>query len=173
MGDKRRENKSREFAKSYEDFADAIFRHCFFRVSNREIALDLTQETFTKTWDYIFAGKEIDDIRSFLYKVAGNLIIDYYRKKKSTSLDLLQEDGFDLRDDDHEKIRDFSEGQEILRVVEKLDDGHKTVIIMRFVEGFTPKEIANVLDVTENVVSVRINRGLKKIREILKVNNER
>ncbi len=173
MGDKHRKNKSREFIKSYEEFADAIFRHCFFRVSNRETALDLTQETFTKTWDYIFSGKEVDDIRSFLYKVAGNLIIDHYRKKKSTSLDFLQEGGFDLRDDTHEKIQDFSEGQEILRAVEKLDDNHRTVIVMRFVEGFTPKEIASILEVTENVVSVRINRGLKKVRVILKINNER
>lgn len=173
MGDKHRENKSQEFIKIYEEFADAIFRHCFFRVSNRETALDLTQETFTKTWNYTLSGREIGDMRSFLYKVAGNLIIDHYRKKKSESLDFLQEAGFDPRDDTHEKIRDFSEGQEILRAVEKLDNNHKTVIVMRFVEDFSPKEIASILEVTENVVSVRINRGLKKVRAILKVNNEK
>lgn len=81
----------REFTQAYEEHADALFRHCYFRVSNRERALELTQEAFMKTWDSVAQGKEINNYRAFLFRVLNNLIIDEYRKKKSTSLDALLE----------------------------------------------------------------------------------
>ena len=51
--------KEKEFLDAYQQYADAIYRHCFFRVYNRDLAQDLTQETFIKTWKYISEGKEI------------------------------------------------------------------------------------------------------------------
>ena len=52
-----RSSKEEEFLRAYEEFADAIFRHCYFRISDREVAKDLTQETFTRTWKYIVDGE--------------------------------------------------------------------------------------------------------------------
>jgi RNA polymerase sigma-70 factor, ECF subfamily len=173
MEEKVSQKKRDEFIKAYEDLSDAIFRHCSFRISNRELAKDLTQEAFTRTWKYISQGKEIDNLRAFLYKIANNLIIDEYRKKKTVSLELMKESGFDVRDDGHDTITRSSEGREIIKVVEELDDTYRDVIIMRHVDGMSPKEIAEILEVTENVVSVRINRGLKKTRELLKIYYEK
>ena len=74
---------------------DAIFRHCYFRVFDRERARDLVQETFLKTWEYLTRGHDIENIRAFLYRVATNLIIDDSRRKKEISLEQLSESGFD------------------------------------------------------------------------------
>ena len=158
-----------DFLKSYDEFSDSLFKHCFYRVSDREIALDLTQETFVKTWEYMAMGKEVGNLRSFLYKVANNLIIDFYRKKKSDSLDALQEGGFDVQSDDAEKIVISSEGKNALKALENLDEKHRQVIIMRFVDELTPREIAEIIGESENAVSVRINRSIKKLKEILKL----
>jgi len=76
------DKREKEFLDAYEKYADAIYRHCYFRVYNKELAEDLTQETFIKTWKYIVEGKEVKNIKSFLYRVAVNLIIDNSRKKK-------------------------------------------------------------------------------------------
>jgi RNA polymerase sigma-70 factor (ECF subfamily) len=62
----------KEFEKAYDLYADAIFRHCYLRVSDRELAKDLMQETFMKTWEYLASGKDIDDVRPFLYRTALN-----------------------------------------------------------------------------------------------------
>ena len=68
------DKKEQEFLDAYKQYADSIYRHCYFRVYNKELAEDLTQETFIKTWKYIAQGKEIKNIKAFLYRVAVNLI---------------------------------------------------------------------------------------------------
>jgi DNA-directed RNA polymerase specialized sigma24 family protein len=50
--------KTAEFIALYDEMADQLFRHCYFKVSNRELALDLVQETFARTWEYIASAKK-------------------------------------------------------------------------------------------------------------------
>jgi RNA polymerase sigma-70 factor (ECF subfamily) len=158
-----------DFLKSYEDYSDTLFNHCFYRVSDRETALDLTQETFTKTWEYIVSGKDVENLRSFLFKVANNLIIDYYRKKKSDSLDILREDGFDVASEDLEKIFSATESSRVREIIALLDEKHRSVVVMRYVDDLSPREIADIIGESENAVSVRINRSLKKLKELMKL----
>jgi RNA polymerase sigma-70 factor (ECF subfamily) len=157
-----------EFIALYDEMADQLFRHCFFKLSNRELALDLVQETFARTWEYIASGKEVKNIKGFLFKVANNLIIDEYRKKKAVSLETLQEQtGFDAPVNEHKKTIFSVEVDTVLTHINKLDSKYKDVILMRYVNDYSPKEIAKILGESENAVSVRINRGLKKVQEML------
>lgn len=158
---------SEQFLKIYDEFADLIFRHCYFKVSDREKARDLTQDTFIRTWKYMVDGRQVDNIKAFLYRIADNLIIDEYRKKKVESLDKLQEQGLDIVGEGAGIIINFAEVKKVMKVIQKLDPLYREVIVMRFVEDLTPKEIAQAINESENVVSVRIHRGLKKLREII------
>ena len=154
-----------EFIKSYDELADVLFRHCYFRLSDRERAKDVVQETFIRTWDYVKKGKDITNLKAFLYRVANNLIIDEYRKKKELSLDVLQEDGFDPGVDETGAIQSVSEGKYALAALAKIDPSYRQVIIMRYIDDLSPKEISLILGESENAVSVRIHRGLKRARE--------
>src|ERR1700685_683804 len=99
----------REFMLAYEDHADALFRHVLLRVREREKAKDIVQDAFSKTWIYLSEGNTIDHIKAFLFRVANNLIVDWARKKKSSSLDIMMdEDGFEIVD---ETVADPSEMQ--------------------------------------------------------------
>src|SRR3990167_9783866 len=89
--------KEKEFLDAYQQYVDAIYRHCYFRVYNKDLAEDLTQETFIKTWKYIAEGKEIKNIKAFLYRVAVNLIIDNSRKKIALVLDEVKEKEVSVR----------------------------------------------------------------------------
>src|SRR3989344_4015715 len=157
------------YEKAYDDFADAIFRYCCLRVSNREKAKDIMQETFIKVWERMTAdGKsEILNIRAFLYKTAGHLIIDDYRKKKTESLDRLQLAGFDMTSGGHKAIETSAEVRGAMELMSELDDKYREVFIMRFVDEMSPSEIAETLGDSENNVSVKINRAAKKLREML------
>ncbi len=162
-----------DFVALYDEMADQLFRHCFFKLSNRELALDLVQETFARTWEYIAAGKEVKNIKGFIFKVANNLIIDEYRKKKAVSLEALQEaTGFDAPINEHKKTIFSVEVDTVLAHINKLDSKYRDVILMRYVNDYSPKEIAKILGESENAVSVRINRGIKKVQEMLKVNSQ-
>ena len=164
--------KTAEFIALYDEMADQLFRHCFFKVSNRELALDLVQETFARTWEYLSSGKEVNNIKGFLFKVANNLIIDEYRKKKVVSLETLQEQsGFDAPVQDHKKTIFNVEVDTVLGYIKKLDEKYREVIMMRYINDYSPKEIATILGESENAVSVRINRGNKKVQEMLNGGN--
>lgn len=157
------------FLESYEEFSDAIFRYCLFQTSQKEVALDITQDTFTKTWQYLQKGEEVDNIKAFLYRVAKNLIIDYRRKKKSYSLDEMMEAGVDIGSDDdteaeHDKAR---EKEKVLKTLEKMDDKHREILTMRYVEEMSIKEIADILEISHNHVSVMIHRSAQALKKVL------
>jgi RNA polymerase sigma-70 factor, ECF subfamily len=157
-----------EFIKTYDKLSDAIFRHCYFRISDKEKAMDLVQDAFTKSWEHILKGGEIKNFKSFIYRVAHNLIVDYYRKNKEYSLDDLTEKGMILESKDHEKIVSLVEAKESLKFVSQLEEKYRTAIIMRFINDLSVKEISEILEESENNISVRIYRGLEKLRELIK-----
>lgn len=161
------EKKTEEFIEAYDRFVDAIFRHIYFRLFNRDVAKDLMQETFTRTWEYVSKGKEVNNLKSFLYKVANNLIIDEYRKRRELSLDSLQLKGFDVANHEQETIVRDVENSNVLQAVSKLSPEHRQVITLRYVDDLSIKEIAEIIGESENVVSVRLNRGLKEAKKIL------
>lgn len=159
------------FLHTYEESADAIYRFCFFRVSDKELAEDLVQETFTRSWLYISEGKEVQNMRAFLYQTARNLIIDHFRKKKSGSLDALVDEGvqfeeLDMSDSEEHMVDVRYTFEKIQPLLNKLDDTYREVLILRYVEDLGPKEISALLGESENVISVRINRAMTKLRTL-------
>ncbi len=155
------------FLAAHKEHADGIFRFCLSRVGAREQALDLTQDVFAKTWDYVREGGAIDSWKAFLYRTAHNAIIDFYRKKKSVSLDVLEESGFEPST--NEAQHTTAEFAHIRSVLSSLDETYRVPLTLRYMEGLTPAEIARVLSLTPNVVSVRINRGLAQLRTKLHI----
>lgn len=160
------------FLKAFEEYSDALFRHAFLRISDRERAVDVVHDTFTKVWSYVRGGHEIDSFRPFLYKVLNNLIIDEYRKTKETSLDALfeiegiDEGSFDdLTANTIESLAATIDGKQAFTLVHELPDVYREVLLLKFVDDLGPKEISELIEETENVVSVRIHRALKMLRD--------
>lgn len=153
-----------QFITAYNEYQDGIFKFFYFRVYNREKALELTQDTYIKVWKYIVDGKEITYMKAFVYKVAYHLVVDYSRKKKEQSLDALLEEGMQFTDHHAQTEQDTIDWMASMQEIEKLDDTYKDVIKLRYLDGLTPGEIGNIVGASENVVSVRLHRGLKKIK---------
>ena len=160
------------FLKAFEEFSDALFRHAFLRISDRERAIDIVHDTYTKVWSYVRNGHEVESFRPFLYKVLNNLIIDEYRKNKEASLDAMFEiDGVDegsfedLTSNNVESLAAILDGKQVFALLEELPDTYREVIILRFVDELGPKEISELIEESENVVSVRLHRGLRLLRE--------
>lgn len=166
------DDQEASFLKAFDEYSDALFRHASIRLSDRERAIELTHDTYTKVWGYMREGHEINSFRPFLYKVLNNLIIDEYRRRRESSLDaMLEREGVDegmfadLRDEPVEAMLDKLDAARMLSVVAELPSMYRETITLRFVDGLSPKEIAELIEETENVVSVRIHRGIKLIKE--------
>ena len=167
------------FLTAFDEYNDALFRHAYFRLSDREKAIDVVHDTYTKVWSYIRGGYEVDNFRPFLYKVLNNLIIDEYRKRKEQSLDaMLEAEGVDEGSFDDlsastvEVLAATIDGRKAFEVLLTLPDEYREVIVYRFVDQLGPKEISELIEETENTVSVRIHRGLKLLRRTIEANDE-
>lgn len=173
------ESQEDRFLKAFEEYNDALFRHACLRISNRDKAIDLVHDTYTKVWAYLRGGYEIDNFRPFLYKVLNNLIIDEYRKRKELSLDaMLAEEGVDegsfddLQESTVEAMAATLDGKKAFELLEDIGDQYREVLIYRFVDQLGPREISELIEESENVVSVRIHRGLKLLRKLVESHEE-
>lgn len=156
------------FMQAYEEHSASLFRFLAAKISDREVARDLMQETFTRAWDYCVEGGRIEQWKPFLFRTAYNLVVDTYRKKRTVSLDALIEDqGFTISHDGDVESIQRAEMVRVRAAIDTMDEIYRDVLILRFTEDLPPKEIARILGLTENVVSVRIHRGLAKLRELI------
>lgn len=167
-------NQEDRFLKAFDEYADALFRHAVYRLSDRERAIEIVHDTFTKVWGYIRGGHEIDSYKPFLYKVMNNLIIDEYRKRKELSLDaILSEEGVDegsfseLHSGSIDEIIFTLDAEKASLLLSELPLVYREVLTLRFVDGLGPKEISTLIEESENVVSVRIHRGLKTLKDMI------
>ena len=158
-----------DFLTSFDSYSDAIYRFCLVKTSNKEVSEDLVQETFMRYWQSLSAGKEMRNTRSLLYTIANNLIIDWYRKKKALSLDALHEDGYEPSEERSLSSESEAELNGILEVIEDLEEKDKEVLLMRYVEGLDPKDIAEIQGESTNVISIRIHRATQKVQKKLHI----
>jgi RNA polymerase sigma-70 factor (ECF subfamily) len=161
-----KEANEEQFVKAYDQYLEAIFRFCFFKTNNRDLSKDLAQETFMRAWRYLQMGNKVDNMRALLYKIAGNTVVDWYRKRKNQSLESLMESGFDPADPNTATDK-HAEMQAVLNNVEKLSPEDQHLILWYYVEGLTAGEIANTLHQKKGTVSVKIHRAVLRLKKIL------
>lgn len=159
------DTRERTFLDCYEAYSDALFRRAYYQTSSRELAADIVQEAFMRTWNALAEGKEIENMKAFVFRIAGNLVIDHYRRKKESSLEALAEDGYDPPDEGSPSAELDAEARLAIAHVESLDAPYREALLLRYVSGLSLSEIAATLGETENAIAVRIHRGTKQLRE--------
>ena len=158
------------FLDSYSAYSDEIFRFVLFKLSDREKAKDIVQDVFMKTWLYLSKNGKVNNMRAFLYKIAGNTVIDEYRKRsreesRNESLETLSEEfGYDPAFDDTDSLIDRMDGEKAMMLIKELPEIYAEVLFLRYVENKSISEIAEIAGQSDNTVSVQINRGIKKLR---------
>jgi RNA polymerase sigma-70 factor, ECF subfamily len=155
------------FLRAYDEYADAIFRFCLTKVRARDLATDITQDTFIRTWEYISQGADIKNIRALLYHIARNIIIDQSRRKSTSSLDSLLEAGVDIPDTiSLERTQERAEMGRVTKALDHLNESYREVILMHYVDGLSVQEISHLLNIKPNTVSVRLRRALQQARSL-------
>ncbi len=160
-------SQKRAYLEAFDKYADALYRHCYFRVSDSERAKDIVSDAFTKTWDYLVKGNEIKKFRPFLYQTLNRLIIDEYRKRKTESLDAILDDENvpdgvfeELVHDGRDEIEINVDSKNIPILLKQMPLKYREAVVMRYVDGLMPSEIAEILNEHVNTISVRIHRGI-------------
>lgn len=166
---KAKEGDSSAYGELYQVYLTPIYRFIYFRVKNREVAEDLTQNVFLRVLEKQ-GGLDTDSLaKAYFYRVARNLVIDYYRKKKDLPMDFeaLNFYGHDSK----ENLPNQVDGQlaltSIKNIIAQLDDKSQEIIILKFVNELSNKEVSELLGKTEMAIRQLQCRALKKLRKIL------
>jgi RNA polymerase sigma-70 factor (ECF subfamily) len=149
---------------AHTNFAKGLTAHAFFKTHNQATGEDLVQETFMKTWSYLVKGGKIDVMKAFLYHVLNNLIVDEYRKHKTSSLDVLLEKGFEPGEDHTEHLVDVLDGETAILLIQYLPERYQRVMRMRYVQDLTLTEMALLTGQSKNTMAVQLHRGLEKLK---------
>jgi RNA polymerase sigma-70 factor (ECF subfamily) len=167
---------SSAFGVLYDTYQPRIYRFVYLKVSHREEAEDLTHQVFLNAWKHMGSFRnEGLPISGWLYQIARNRVIDYYRtRKQSINLDeTIHEHEPELYVSGPMETLDIKlTMQEVRIAVRTLHPDQQDVIIMRFVEGLSPEETAVALGKNQGTIRVLQHRALTNLKKKLKKNHE-
>lgn len=171
------------FIQLYDQYAPQIYRFIFLKINSLPEAEDLTSEVFLRLWREInspptklgASPNSIKNPRAWLYQIARNLVIDFYRKKPQTEL---------ILDEKKEKVFENIPSQETDLIQKKVDleadlvqirkalsqikAEYQDLILWHYLDDFSVKEIAQILERSEGAVRVQLHRALKALQRALK-----
>lgn len=159
----------REFLAAYETFSEKILRHINFRVADHDEAEEILSETFLKTWKYVSEGHEVESLKSFLYRVANNLIIDHYRGKSKATLPLDEAVGIAAWDsaDPEERLDRKIEAERVEKALRLLPERYRQLLTYRYIDELSVAEISQVTGKSSVNIYVTIHRALKALRAVI------
>ena len=168
-------NPRRKFAKIYDKYVNKIYRFIYLKVDSQETAEDLTSQVFTKGWERISKIKnqksEIRNIPAYLYQIARAEISNHYRRGAkfqiiSTEANPIADSQLTDPQPTAEESFKLQSDIEIMKAsLSQLNDDYQNVIIWRYLDGFSFKQIGQIMERPEGTVRVMVHRALKELRE--------
>lgn len=162
-----------ELVKRYQN---DVFRFCLHYVKNVEVAKEMAQETFLR----VYAARDrFDTDRSFkpwMLCIARNLCLNELKRKKTVLMETLEEYASESREDTGEILRwNASDASEalmaderrvaLLEALNELTQDAREMVMLRYFELLSAREIADIMDSTEGAVRTRLHRTLRQLRK--------
>jgi RNA polymerase sigma-70 factor (ECF subfamily) len=142
---------------------DKLLRYCYMKLRDRTLAEDVTQETFIRFFeskDYHSIGKEM----AYLYTIARNLCIDYFRKQKEELIEDLPAKIQEMPDSS-DKVESIVDQLSIEQALDHLTDDEREAVVLRFSGELSVEDIAKSMDISRFAVRRRISSALEKLRK--------
>ncbi len=163
------EGDGKAFETLYVRYMQAIYRYVYFRVGDEIQAEDITEEVFVRAWEALpnYQHRK-HPFSSWLYRIAHNLIIDYYRRKKPVPISNgLMRTHPDTAESLDTMVNRKQEKQLLADAVQQLSELEQEIVLLRFVEGLSHKEIAALVGRSQTACRVILHRALKSLRSTL------
>lgn len=158
-----RSSDTGQFQELYYRYYEALYRFFWIRINSTELSKDFVQDVFTRVWKNRSRLDPNKSVKAYLYRIANNLAIDYFRKKGHEQRylsDLKQRKPTVYHDPVEMKIT-------IDRAVHDLPEKVRQIFIFSRYEGLTYQEIAEVCQISIKTVEARMSQALNLLRETL------
>jgi RNA polymerase sigma-70 factor (ECF subfamily) len=165
---KAKQGNSQAFSKIYDVYFTPIYRYLYFQTKTREDGEDLTQKVFLKAFGNLKNNNsKIEKPNCYFFKIARNILIDYWRKRKE--IFLANEDQFQKIPDQEENIMaKISKEEDIKRMkknIKKLSPKKRQVMVLKYLCDLKNKEIAEILKIKEDAVRQNQSKAIKFLRK--------
>lgn len=170
------------FGKLYDSYASRMYRFIFLKIGHKGDAEDLLHEVFLSAWKSIrnYRQQDAAPFTSWLYQIARNRVIDYYRThKQALSLDdMIRTDAIpiELMSGGYamfaHAVSQKMELEEVMRALKFLPDEYQTILIMRYIEDLSPQEVGAVIGKTSGAVRVLQHRALHQLKKTIEQSHE-
>lgn len=151
----------------YNLYFKKIFRFIFYRVSHKQVAEDLAEEVFLKAFTKLSDIADNSSFQGWLYQIARNLVIDYYRQKKQTVALEDVENTLEYETNIIDIVNLRHDQITLLKLIKELGSEQQIVIKLKFFEGLDNPEIAEMLHKNEGAIRVIQHRAIAKLQELL------
>ena len=159
---------SEAFGLLYEQYVEKIYNYLYYKTSSQAQAEDLTSQVFLQALGHI---ENYEDrgypFSAWLYRIAHNLVVNWYRDKDKIEEMPLEDQLFLLAEQDHveDGLEKSEEEENLLKVIRELPENRQQVLILKFVEGLTNHEIGEIMDRTEGAIKALYHRTLLSLRD--------
>lgn len=177
-----KKNDISAFEELISSYTKPLLNYIYRYVKNQADAEDILQETYIKVYNSLKTFEGNSSFKTWLYRIATNLCIDFLRKNKKNdqnlSLSQTTEDGeYELQIPDNTFSPEIYTKKNaaqaaLMSAMETLSREHRTIITLRDIEGFSYDEIAEATNTTVGTVKSRINRARSHLKKILEKNKE-
>ncbi|HEX9804874.1 MAG TPA: RNA polymerase sigma factor [Candidatus Dojkabacteria bacterium] len=156
------------FGEVYEVYFDKIYTFVSYMTRNKEVAEDIVSQTFEKAMlnidTFEYRGYSFG---AWLYRIARNLVYDRSKSKKDNNYSA--EEIYDFVSDESISLVEKIEDQEMIELIrlglEELKEEQKEVLVLRYVEGYSIKEVCEILSKSEDSVKSLAKRGIKILKQ--------
>jgi len=159
--------KKPSFETFYNTNLDRIFRYVFFRVGqNRDVAEDLVSEIFMKALKNFEKYDPKISQSAWIYRISHNHLANYFRDKKKTT-DIEDVKFCLVGSDGHDEIIKQEEHWIIEEGLDELTIEERRIVTMKYIEGYSYKEMAEIMERTADALKVASHRAVKKLRKLI------
>jgi RNA polymerase sigma factor (sigma-70 family) len=153
------------FEQLYDRYSDKVFRKCVSFVKDEAQAEDFTHDIFMKLVLNLGSYKETAKFSTWLFSITYNYCIDQIRIAKKHQ-EVALDDNFDAADDDDDAAMAEMDAQRLHKAMALILPEEKSILMMKYQDDLSIKEISTSLDVSESAVKMRLLRAKEKLRKI-------
>jgi len=169
------EGNDQAFAELLQRYLKPVYGFLYQMVRDQSQVEDLAQDAFIKAWKNIQRFDQSKSFKTWIFTIAKNTALDYFKKKKTVAFSFFEdEEGNNKLENLSEEAvlpDEILEREDAVREMEEklqlISEKYRTILVLRYKEDFSLKEIAEILDAPYNTVKAYHGRGIKELKKAI------
>ncbi len=165
---RKEQKKKKRFEEIYDSYVEQVYRFIFLKTGSKDEAEDITSKTFMRVWETVKRENPetgMRNPRAYTYRIARNLLVDYYRSKREGNVstdDVVIKDE-SMRADERAELN--SEMEQVRNALSNLNEDYQDIIIWYYLNELSIQEIADITGKSETNVRVTAHRAISALKK--------